>query len=130
MSNGWHIGTMGYRLVASKSFHDEQYRRTNQGLRRLHPVTKLERAGHQAALNQAALRKELSEMMRIYDELGAMASDRWARIQRELATGPGGSLDLGNTKALVHSALTELTTDGLLRPGGGLHLSVGCQFRS
>ena len=65
MSNGWHIGTMGYRLVASKSFHDEQYRRTNQGLRRLHPVTKLERAGHQAALNQAALRKELSEMMRI-----------------------------------------------------------------
>ena len=29
--NGWHIGTMGYGLVASKSFDDEQYRRTNQG---------------------------------------------------------------------------------------------------
>ena len=27
--NGWHIDTMGYGLVASKSFDDEQYRRTN-----------------------------------------------------------------------------------------------------
>ena len=41
--NGWHIDTMGYGLVASKSFDDEQYRRTNQGLRRLHPATRLER---------------------------------------------------------------------------------------
>ena len=44
--NGWHIGTMGYGLVASSSFKDEQYTRTNQGLRRMHPATKLERAGH------------------------------------------------------------------------------------
>ena len=118
--NGWHIDTMGYGLVASKSFDDEQYRRTNQGLRRLHPATRLERAGHQAELNEAVLRKELTEMMAIYDEPGAMTSDRWARIERELATGPDGSLDLGKTKALVYSALTELMTDGLLRPGEGV----------
>ena len=74
--NGWHIDTMGYGLVASKSFDDEQYRRTNQGLRRLHPATRLERAGHQAELNEAVLRKELTEMMAIYDELGAMTSGR------------------------------------------------------
>ena len=80
--NGWHIDTMGYGLVASKSFDDEQYCRTNQGLRRLHPATRLERAGHQAELNEAVLRKELTEMMAIYDEPGAMTSDRWARIER------------------------------------------------
>ena len=118
--NGWHIGTMGYGLVASKYFDDEQYRRINQGMRRLHPATKLERAGHQAELNEAVLRKKLTEMMRIYDEPGAMTSDRWARIERTLATGPDGSFDLGKTKALVYSALTELMTDGLLRPEGGL----------
>ena len=117
--NGWHIGTIGYGLVASNSLDDEQYRRTNQGLRRLHPATRLERAGHQAELNEAVLRKELTEMMAIYDEPGAMTSDRWARIERELATGPDGSLDLGKTKALVYSALTELMADGLLRPGEG-----------
>ena len=111
---------MGYGLVASKSFDDEQYRRTNQGLRRLHPATRLERAGHQAELNEAVLRKELTEMMAIYDEPGAMTSDRWARIERELATGPDGSLDLGKTKALVYSALTELMSDRLLRPGEGV----------
>ena len=66
------------------------------------------------------LRKELTEMMAIYDEPGAITPDRWARIERELATGPDGSLDLGKTKALVYSALTELMTDGLLRPGEGL----------
>ena len=116
--NGWHIGTMGYGLVASKAFDDGQYRRTNQGLRRLHPVTRLERAGHQAELNEAVLRKELTEMTAICDEPGAMTSDRWARIERELATGPDGSLGLGKTKALGYSALTEPMTDGLLRPGG------------
>ena len=51
----------------------------------------------------------------IVDE--AMASERWARIERELATGPDGSFDLEKTKALVYSALTELMTDGLLHPG-------------
>ena len=66
-----------------------------------------------------------------------MTSDRWARIERELATGPDGGHDLGKTMALVYSALTELMTDGLLRPGEGVkkngvipHPSTGCQFRS
>ena len=42
--NGWHIDTMGYGLVSTNSFEDEQFKRTNQGLRRLHPAKKLERA--------------------------------------------------------------------------------------
>ena len=58
--NGWRIGTMGYGLVASSSFEDEQYKRTNQGLRRMHPATKLERAGHQTNLNGPVLRQGTS----------------------------------------------------------------------
>ena len=58
--NGWRIGTMGYGLVASSSFKDEQYRRTDQGLRRMHPATKLERAGHQTNLNGPVLRQGTS----------------------------------------------------------------------
>ena len=71
-------------------------------------------------MNEAVLWKGLMEMMTISDEPGAMTSDRWARIERELATGPDGSLDLGKTKALVYSAPTELMTDGILRPGEGV----------
>ena len=111
---------MGYGLVASKSFDDEQYRRTNQGLRRLHPATRLERAGHQAELNEAVLRKELTEMMAIHDEPEAITSDRWARIERELATGPDGSLDLGETKALVYIQRADGADDRrAIAPGRG-----------
>ena len=119
--NGWHIDTMGYGLVSTNSFEDEQFKRTNQGLRRLHPAKKLERAAHQAELNEAVLRPELKEMFEIYDEPGPMTSERWARIERELSSsGRPDDLDHGKTKALVYSALTELMTDGLLRPGEGI----------
>ena len=43
--NCWHIGTMGYGLVSSRSLEDEQFRRsTNQGLRRMFPSRRIDRA--------------------------------------------------------------------------------------
>ena len=49
--NSWHIGTMGYGLVWSRSFGDEQFRRTNQGLRGMFPSKRIDRAAHPVELN-------------------------------------------------------------------------------
>ena len=57
--NSWRIGVMGYGLVPSKAFEGEQYKRTNQGLRRLHPATKIDRAAHPIEMNATGLRKSL-----------------------------------------------------------------------
>ena len=118
--NGWHIDTMGYGLVSSNTFDDEQYKRTKQGLRRMHPATKIERAGHQTNLNEAVLRKELAGVFSIYDEPGTMTREKWGRIERELKNGSVTGFDSGRMTDLVYCALTELMTDGLLRPGEGV----------
>ena len=75
--NSWHIDVMGYGLVSSKAFEDEQYKRTNQGLRRLHPATKIDRAAHPIELNAAVLRKSLEGVFAIYDRPGKVTSGRW-----------------------------------------------------
>lgn len=118
--NGWHIDTMGYGLVSSKSFDDEQYKRTKQGLRRMYPPKKLVRAGHQTELNEGLLRGGLEETLRIYDEPGRATPERWRRIEQSLAASSGEGLDYAKVTDLVYSALTELMTDGLLRPGEGV----------
>ena len=118
--NGWHIDTMGYGLVSSRSFEDEQLKRTKQGLRRLHPAKKMVRAGHQSDLNGPVLRRELEGVLRIYDEPGGMTPARWDRIRAELSVGHGGGLDRAKMTDLVYCTLTELMTDGLLRPGEAL----------
>ena len=38
-------------LVSSRSFQDEQFRRTNQGLRRMFPAKRIDRAAHPAEIN-------------------------------------------------------------------------------
>jgi hypothetical protein len=58
--------------------------------------------------------------MAIYDEAGAMTRERWNRIEAELKGGAGGLDREGMAPGLVYCALTELLTDGLLRPGEGL----------
>ena len=118
--NGWHIDTMGYGLVSSRSFEDEQLKRTKQALRRLHPAKKMVRAGHQSDLNGPVLRRELENVLRIYDEPGGMTPERWDRIRAELSAAGGGGLDRKKVTDLVYCALTELMTDGLLRPGEAL----------
>ena len=85
--NSWHVDTMGYGIVASKSFDDEQFKRTNQGLRRLHPATKIDRAAHPIEVNARVLRKNLDRVMAVYDEPGPMTPARWKRIEEELSVG-------------------------------------------
>ena len=115
--DSWHIGVMGYGLVASKAFEDEQFKRTSQGLRRLHPVTKIDRAAHPIELNGAVLRKSLEGVFAVYDMPGKVTSGRWQAIERALSAGRPGGFDKGLITDLVFSAATELATDGLLRPG-------------
>ena len=108
---------MGYGLVSSKAFEDEQYKRTNQGLRRLHPATKIDRAAHPIELNGAVLRKSLEGVFAIYDMPGKVTSGRWQAIERALSAGRPDGFDRDLITDLVFSATTELATDGLLRPG-------------
>ena len=115
--NSWHVDTMGYGIVASKSFDDEQFKRTNQGLRRLHPATKIDRAAHPIEVNARVLRKDLERVMAVYDEPGPMTPARWKRIEEELSVGASGGFNRELMTDLVFSAVTELATDGLLRPG-------------
>ena len=115
--NSWHVDTMGYGIVASKSFDDEQFKRTNQGLRRLHPATKIDRAAHPIEVNARVLRKNLDRVMAVYDEPGPMTPARWKRIEEELSVGASGGFNRELMTDLVFSAVTELATDGLLRPG-------------
>ena len=115
--NSWHIDVMGYGVVSSKSFQDEQFKRTNQGLRRLHPGTKIDRAAHPIELNATVLRKSLEGVFAIYDMPGKRTPGRWAAIERALSAGRAGGLDRELVTDLVFSAATELATDGLLRPG-------------
>ena len=53
--NSWHIVAIGYGLVSSRSFEDEQFRRTNQGLRRMFPSKQIDRAAHPVELNAPVL---------------------------------------------------------------------------
>ena len=115
--NSWHIDVMGYGVVSSKAFEDEQYKRTNQGLRRLHPATKIDRAAHPIELNGSVLRKSLEGVFEIYDMPGKVTSGRWQAIERALSEERPDGFDRGLITDLVFSAATELATDGLLRPG-------------
>ena len=115
--NSWHIDVMGYGLVSSKAFEDEQYKRTNQGLRRLHPATKIDRAAHPIELNATVLRKSLEGVFAIYDMPGKVTSGRWQAIERSFRAGCTDGFDRDLVTDLVFSAATELATDGLLRPG-------------
>ena len=115
--NPWHIGVMGYGLVATKSFDDPQFKRINQGLRRLHPATRIDRAAHPIEINAPVLRSSLSKIMEIYDEAGEVTATRWRRIEKELESGAQGGFNKDTVKGIVCSAVTELATDGLLRPG-------------
>ena len=80
--NSWHINVMGYGLVSSKAFEDKQYKLTNQGLRRLHPATKIDRAAHPTELNATYGAEEISRGSFCYlrhagqGDAGPMASDR------------------------------------------------------
>ena len=118
--NCWHIDTMGYGLVSSRSFEDEQFRRTNQGLRRMFPSKRIDRAAHPVELNASVLRSSLSEVLAIYDEPTTTMIDKRRRMELVLARGGGGGFDRGLVTDLVYSTLTELMTDGLLRPGEGV----------
>ena len=115
--NSWHIDVMGYGLVSSKAFEDEQYKRTNQGLRRLHPATKIDRAAHPIELNATVLRKSLEGVFAIYDMPGKVTPGRWQAIERSFRAGRTDGFDRDLVTDLVFSAATELATDGLLRPG-------------
>ena len=111
---------MGYGLVSSRSFEDEQFRRTNQGLRRMFPSKRIDRAAHPVELNASVPRGSLSEALAIYDEPSTTMIDKCRRMELVLARGAGGGFDRGLVEDLVYSTLTELMTDGLLRPGGGV----------
>ena len=115
--NSWHIDVMGYGLVATKSFDDPQFKRTNQGLRRLHPAKRIDRAAHPIEINAPVLRSSLSRIMEIYDEAGEVTATKWRRIENEFESGAVGGFNKDTVKDLVFSAVTELATDGLLRPG-------------
>ena len=118
--NSWHIDTMGYGLVSSCSFEDEQFRRTNQGLWRMFPSKRIDRAAHPVELNAAVPRGSLSEVLVIYDEPSRTMIDKRRRMELVLARGAGGGFDLGLVEDLAYSTLTELMTDGLLRPSEGV----------
>ena len=118
--NCWHIGTMSYGLVSSCSFEDEQFRRTNQGLRRMFPLKRIDRAAHPVELNASVLRGSLSEVLAIYDEPSTTMIDKCRWMELVLARGAGGGFDRGLVEDLIYSTLTELMTGGLLRPGEGV----------
>ena len=103
--------------MSSKAFEDEQYKRTNQGLRRLHPATKIDCAAHPIELNATVLRKSLDGFFAIYDMPGKVTPGRWQAIERSLRAGRPGGFGRDLVTDLVFSATTELATDGLLRPG-------------
>ena len=44
-------------------------------------------------------------------------STKWRRIEKEFEPGAVGGFNKDTAKDLVFSAVTELATDGLLRPG-------------
>ena len=79
--NCWHIGTVGCGLVSSRSFEDEQFRRTNQGLRRMFPSKRIDRAAHPVELNSSVLRSSLAEVLAIYDEPSTTMIDKRRRME-------------------------------------------------
>ena len=132
--SSWHIGTMGCGLISSRSFEDEQFRRTNQGLRRMFPSKRIDRAAHSVELNASVFRGSLSEVLAIYDEPSATMIDKCQRMELVLARGAGGGFDRGLVEDLVCSTLTEPMTGDLPRPGEGVHkkgfhLPIGYLFQ-
>ena len=89
--NSWHIGTMGYGygLVLSRSFEDEQFRRTNQGLRRMLPSKRIDRAAHPVELNAPVLRGSLS--LSIIYKLPGLSTNAHTTFSANHATSSGAS---------------------------------------
>ena len=83
----------------------------------LHPATRIDRAAHPIEINAPVLRSLLSRIMEIYDEAGEVTATRWRRIEREFEAGAQEGFNKDTVEGLVFSAVTELATDGLLRPG-------------
>ena len=84
------------------------------------PSKRIDRAAHPVELNASVLRGSLSEVLAIYDEPSTTMIDKCRRMELVLARGAGGGFDRGLVEDLVYSTLTELMTDGLLRPGEGV----------
>ena len=77
------------------------------------PSKRIDRAAHPVELNASVIRGSLSEVLAIYDEPSTTMIDKCRRMELVLARGAG-------VEDLVYSTLTELMTDGLLRPGEGV----------
>ena len=117
MVNGWHRTKMGYGISESPFFTDHDMKRVNRGYRRILPSKKLQRAGHPTAINAVALRGSLGGILRVYEEPGPLAESKLVRIRTLLTRGRStGLFDKDVFDDLFYSALTELMTDGLLRP--------------
>ena len=90
---------MGYGLVATRRVDDPQFKRTNQGLRRLHPATRIDRAAHPIETNAPVLRGSLSRIMEIYDEAGEVTATKWRRIENEFESGAVGGFKTSRYQA-------------------------------
>ena len=84
------------------------------------PSKRIDRAAHPVEINESVLRSSLSEVLAIYDEPSTTMIDKRRRIELAFSRGAGGGFDRGLVEDLVFSTLTELITDGLLRPGEGV----------
>ena len=123
--NGWHRDKVGYGISESPFFQDHLIKRSNRGFRRILPSKKLQRSGHPTAINSSVLRGSLSGILRIYDESGPLTEAKLSRIKTLLARGNrSGLFDKETFDDLFYSALTELMTDGLLRPSEALPQGV------
>ena len=121
MVNGWHRTKMGYGISESPFFTDHDMKRVNRGYRRILPSKKLQRAGHPTAINATALRGSLGGIFRIYDEPGQLTDAKLDRMRTLLSRGSSSGLfDKDIFDDLFYSSLTELMTDGLLRPSEAL----------
>jgi hypothetical protein len=84
------------------------------------PSKRIDRAAHPAEINSTVLRKSLDELLAIYDEASTPRHEKCRRMELWMPRSSGKGFDLDRTEDLVYSALTELMTDGILRPGEGL----------
>jgi hypothetical protein len=84
------------------------------------PSKRIDRAAHPSEINPTVLRKSLDELFAIYDEASTPRHEKCRRMELWMSRPSGKGFDLDLTEDLVYSALTELMTDGLLRPGEGL----------
>ena len=87
--NGWHIGTMGYGVVLSRSFENEQFHCKNQGLRRMFLSKRIDLAAHSVELNAPVPRGSLSGVLAIYDGPSTTMIDKCRRMALVLARGAG-----------------------------------------